>query len=152
MSAQQYYTDDCTIPVPAGFRDRSTNVLEWKTADGDSVALVIHRDELPLHEPEDRASGALLDQYVTRETRGYATKFPGLHMERDDVTTADSGFHMRRKAFRWRNEKDVLYHNQAFVLAGERIIVFTAAAKARHREAVDFLMDDALANFRMRGD
>ncbi len=47
MSTQQYYTDDCTIPVPTGFRDRSTNVLEWKTEDGDSIALVIHRDQLP---------------------------------------------------------------------------------------------------------
>ncbi len=35
--------------------------------------------------------------------------------------------------------EDVLYHNQAFVLAADRIIVLTAAAKARHREAVDFL-------------
>lgn len=152
MSTQPYCTDDCTIVLPTGFRDRSTNVLEWKTEDGESIALVIHRAELPMHDPEEGPTAALLDEYVARETREYGSKFAGMRMERDDTSHGDSGFPMRRKAFRWKGEHDVLYHNQAFVLTADRIIVFTAASKAKHRDAVDFLVDDALASFRVRGD
>lgn len=152
MSSQQYYTDDCTIPVPSGFRDRSTNVLEWKTPEGDSIALVIHRAELPLHDPAEGPTADLLEHYVREETKQYGTKFAGLHWERDDAAHGESGFPMRRKAFRWRNDFDVLYHNQVFILTADRIIVLTAASKAKHREAVDFLMDEALTSFRVRGD
>lgn len=152
MSMQQYYTDDCTIPVPSGFMDRTTNVLEWKTEEGDSVALVIHRAPRPPRELAPESDVSELEGYVAAETKDYTAKFAGLHMERDDVTSSDAGFPMRRKAFRWRNEKEVLYHNQAFVLTADRFVVLTAAAKARHREAVDFMMDNALASFRARGD
>lgn len=152
MSVQLYYTDDCSIPVPTGFIDRTTNVLEWKTESGDSVALVIHREVRSPPVSEDDSPDTELERYVARETRQYPTKFAGLHMERDELASSESGFPMRRKAFRWKHEHDVLYHHQAFVLTADRIIVLTAAAKARHREAVDGLMDDVLSSFRARGE
>jgi hypothetical protein len=152
MTTHPYYTDDCTLPVPAGFIDRSTNVLEWKLTDGDSVALVIHREQLPALAPEAPASEVDLNRFVEVQTRDYVSKFPGMRLERDEAASGDSSFPMRRKSFRWQHQNDVLYHHQVFVLTGERVIVFTAAGKARHRDTVDSLIDNALAGFRVRSD
>lgn len=152
MNDHSYFADDCTISVPAGFHDRSTNVLEWKTEEGDSLVLAIHRELLPPAAPEKKAPEFDLERFVAAQTKDYPAKFAGLRVERDEVAGSDAGFHMRRKAFRWQNKTEVLYHHQAFVLAGDRVIVLTAACKARHREAIDLLMDSVLANFRVRGD
>jgi hypothetical protein len=154
VSAHLYYADDCTLTVPAGFRDRTTNLLEWKTPEGDSIALAIQREPLPARPPEEALPpAAVLQQYVDEQTRTYPTQFAGFRLERDEVAAGDGGgFEMRRKAFRWKNGEDVLYHHQAFVIIGERILVLTAAAKARHRNAVDHLVEEALNDLRVRGD
>jgi hypothetical protein len=152
MSVHHYHTDDCTIPVPAGFVDRTTNVLEWKIEENESLVLVIHRELLPPSDPPDASPAVTLERFVARETKDYASKFAGLRFERDEAMGDDSGFPMTRKVFRWKKGADVLYHHQVFVLAGARVVVFTGAAKARHRESVDFMMDNALTNFRVRGD
>lgn len=154
MSAHLYYADDCTLTVPAGFRDRTTNLLEWKTPEGDSIALAIQRDPLPAPPTEEALPpAAALEQYVADQTRSYPTQFAGFRLERDEVTAGDAGgFEMRRKAFRWKNGEDVLYHHQAFVIVGEKILVLTSAAKARHRAAVDHLVENALNDLRVRGD
>jgi hypothetical protein len=151
VSVRTYYMDDCTIPVPAGFLDRTANVLEWKTAEEDSLALLIQREPLARLGAEE-APAAALQHYVSTQTKDYPSRFAGFCLERDEVAASDAGFEMRRKAFRWTSQEDVLYHHQAFVLVGEKVIVLTAAAKARHRAAVDTLLDGALADFRVRGD
>jgi len=145
MSAGAYWMDDCTIQVPPGYRDRTSHTLEWKTPEGDAVALIIQRDLLPPGAPAD------LQRYVAGQTADYPARFAGFHLELDEASDSDAAFPMRRKAFRWCKDQDVLYHHQAFVLAGDRIIVLTAAAKAAHRESVDALIDDALRSFAARG-
>jgi hypothetical protein len=152
MSLHSYLADDCSLPVPPGFRDRTTHVLEWKTPEGDSVVLVLHREMIP----EDPLPGDPqpfdLDRFVADQVKEYPSKFAGYREERDEVASADAGFRMRRKAFRWKSENDVLYHHQVFVLTGDRVIVLTAAAKAKHRAAVDEVLSTALADFRARGE
>jgi hypothetical protein len=153
MSVHAFYMDDCTLSVPEGFRDRTTNVLEWKTPENDTVVLIVQREPLPRPDPaRPFTPEAGLAQYVTAQTKDNASRFAGFRMERDEVAAGDWGFHIHRKAFRWRKDEDVLYHHQAFVLARDRFIVLTGAAKALHRASVDVLLDDVLASFRIRGD
>lgn len=153
MSDYAYFTDHCTISVPQGFRDRSMNLLEWTTPEGDSIALAIQREKLPGVEPSEVApTEADLARYVAQQVKGYPAQFAAFHLERDEVATGDWRFPMHRKAFRWRKEQDVLYHHQVFMLVGEHVVVLTGASKARHRDAVDVLIEDALRSFRVRGE
>jgi len=148
VSLHTYCMDDCTIHVPSGFRDRTNHVLEWKTPEGDAVALVLQRDAPG--EPPAGAPSIDLPRYVADQTRDYPIRFAGFHLERDEASDHGSGFPMCRKAFRWRKEQDVLYHHQAFVQVGDGFVVITAAAKAAHRESVDALLDDVLESFAAR--
>jgi len=145
---KRYYTDEALIPVPPGFVDRSTNVLEWTTPDGERLALVIHRQVL-----EGPGSGPELipafDALVERETKDYAVRFAGLRKEREDDETPDVAMPVRRRAFRFRHEEKVIYQCQAFVLLGRRVLVLTGAAAARHREAVDQMVDGAVAGLKV---
>jgi hypothetical protein len=145
MSGHAYWMDDCSIEVPEGYRDRTSHTLEWKTPEGDALALIVQRDLLPPGERPD------LQKYVASQTGDYAARFAGFSLERDDASSSDSAFPMRRKAFRWHKDHEVFYHHQAFVLAADRIVVLTAAAKAAHRGAVDALLEDALSTFAARG-
>jgi hypothetical protein len=179
MSARTYYMDDASIALPGGFIDRSSNILEWPLAGGDKLALVVQRERLPPggvvpaaaphshshgpHGSEERAphavaggdggasDGHAFDRYVADQTRVYPTQFSGFTLERDEAAVGGAAFEMRRKVFRWRYEQDVLYHNQVFVLLGSDVLVMTGSAKARHRDAVDEVVDGAVAALRMRG-
>lgn len=149
MKDKQFYTDEAIIPVPPGFTDRTTNVLEWTTPEGDSIALVIHRQVLTPTDPEGEVTIADFDAHVAQETKDYATRFAGLRSERDDDATPDTAMPVRRKAFRFRLDEKVVYQCQAFVLLGRRVVVFTAAAKAIHRESVDRLIDEAVEGLKV---
>lgn len=151
MSTRRFYMDDCTIPLPAGFRDRTVHVLEWQMEDGESIALVVQREALPASSDGEEAPEAAFARFVEGEVRDYPSQFDGFHRERDE-TAVGSGFEMRRIAFRWRKEREVLYHHQAFVLVGEGAVLFTGSSKALHRDAVDRLLEEALAGLRVRGD
>jgi hypothetical protein len=166
VSVRIYYMDDATLTVPAGYRDHTTHVLEWALEGGDKIALVIQRDRLPkagqeARSPgghshahaagEDEAHAGAFARYVAGQTRGYPAQFAGFHLERDEVLDGAS-FEMRCKVFRWRHEQDVLYHNQVFLLLGPDVLVLTGSSKALHRDAVDRLVDEALAGLRARGE
>ncbi len=151
MSARMYCMDDCTIPVPAGFRDRTVNALEWDTEDGDKIGLVIQRQPLPSFAPTG-ASGFALSAFVEAQTKDYPVQFAGFCLEREETAAADAPFEMQRKAFRWKHEQHVLYHHQAFVLIEARVVVLTGSGKARSRDAIDRLLDQVLADFQARGD
>ena len=152
MSIHAYYTDHCTIAVPQGFRDRSMNMLEWTTPEGDSIVLALQREKLPASgSGEEVPTAADLERYVAQQIKGYPAQFAGFHLERDEVAAGEWGFPMHRKAFRWRKDQDVFYHLQVFALVGEHVVVLTCASKARQRGAVDTLMEDALRSFRVRG-
>jgi hypothetical protein len=142
--------DDGTFTVPAGFRDRTVNALEWRTPDGEKLALIVQRE--PLVPRPDEEPSATLERHVATQTKSYPAQFTGYHVERSEVSAPDSAFEVRRLAFRWLNEQDLLYHHQAFVRMGERVLVLTSAAKARYRDAVDSLIDGALNDLRMRAD
>ena len=160
MSARIYYMDDCKIGVPAGFRDRTVNVLEWDTEDGEKVGLVIQREPVPDlgvagasgASGEAGAPAAVLSAYVAAQTQEYPAQFAGYHLERDEVAAAGVPFEIQRRAFRWKHEQHVLYHHQAFLLVGSTFIVLSGSGKARHREAIDRLLDQILADFHARGD
>jgi hypothetical protein len=178
VSARTYYMDDASIVVPSGYRDRTAHVLEWVLDDGDKISLIVQREPLrPAAAPDPGHGGhahavspdapdapvspdapvaaddaLALDRYVAAQTKVYPTQFSGFHLERSEAATSASGLEMRRKVFRRRQDQDVLYHNQVFILLGADVLGLTASAKALHRQAVDRLADEALAGLRIRGE
>ncbi len=140
-TSRTYHMDDCVISLPAGYKDRSVNVLEWKTPSGDSVALTVQRE--PLGE-------AQLEEYVVRETKEMPQTYRGFHVERDEAATLADAMAVWHKAFRWNKQTDVIYNHMAFVVAGPLVIIFVATAKARHREDADRVIDEAIQNLRIR--
>jgi hypothetical protein len=151
MSTRTYFMDDCTIPVPSGFRDRTVNVLEWEMEDGDKIGLVIQREPLPSFPPTE-VPRPTLESFVEAQTKDYPVQFAGFCLERDEAAAPGAPFEIQRKAFRWKHEQHVLYHHQAFVLVEAGVVVLTGSGKARHREAIDRLLDAVLADFHARGD
>lgn len=149
MSHKSYYTDEAIIPVPPGFVDRSTHVLEWTVADGERIGLLIHRQLLEPATLEGEARVQAFDALVVRETKDYPKRFGGLRWEREDDDTPDVAMPVRRRAFRFRHDESVLYQCQAFVLLGRRVVVMTAAAKAVHRDEVDRLIDEAITGLKV---
>jgi hypothetical protein len=149
-----YFMDDFTLELPEGFRDRSTHLLEWKTDDGDSVVLVAQREKLPGVDDSDESPPAvLLEQYVADQIKSYPSQFAGYRQESGEAAVSEGGsLAMRRIAFRWKKEQDVLYHHQAFVLSGKHVLVLTGAGRASHRDQVDRLLKEALDHLRVRGD
>jgi hypothetical protein len=150
----RYYMDDFTIDVPEGFRDRAVHVLEWRTDDGDVLALVAQREDLPSRGPDDATPPSVrFTQYVNLATKDYPKQLAGYREERSEASSpGERSFEMRRKAFRWKKDQDVLYQHQAFVLAGGKVLLLTCSGKARYRQAVDEVLDGALAHVRMRVD
>jgi hypothetical protein len=146
--------DDFTMEVPEGFRDRAVHLLEWRLDDGDSVALLAQREDLPHLGPDDTTPPSdLFARYVAEATKDYPIQFAGFREESSEVSASgDRSLEMRRKAFRWKKDQDVLYHHQAFVLAGRKVLLLTCAGKARRREAVDEILDAALNGIRVRAD
>lgn len=150
MNLQGYIMDDCGIEVPDGFRDRSVHVLEWTTPTNERIALVIAREVLDRREPDQPPTTEDLEKFVAAETSGFAARFAGFRSERDDGGVTKGGFPFRRKAFRWKQDAEVLYHHHAFVLLGDRVLVATASAKAREHAKVDAVMDRMLDKLRLR--
>jgi hypothetical protein len=149
VSHKSYYTDEAIIPVPPGFIDRSTHVLEWKAADGERIGLLVHRQQLEPATLEGEERTRAFDALVTRETKDYTKRFAGLRWEREDDETPDAAMPVRRRAFRFRHDDAVLYQCQAFMLLGRRVVVMTAASKAVHRDEVDRLIDEAIAGLKV---
>jgi hypothetical protein len=144
VSDRTYYMDDATITLPGGYVDHTTNALEWPIDGDQKVGLIIQRERLL------GASADALNRYVAKQTKGYPAQFSGYKLEQADVASAEAGFEMRRLAFRWQKEQEVLYHNQVFVLVRGDVMVMTASAKARYREAVNHLVEHALEGLRVR--
>jgi hypothetical protein len=151
VSLRTYYMDDATIAVPPGFVDRSVNVLEWPLEGGGKIMLVVQRERLPGSAGGDLPQGAL-SRYASAQTKDYPAQFAGFSLERDEVTSDGSGLEMRRMAFRWRREQEVLYHQQVFILAGADVLLVTASSNAEHREAVDRLTEDVITALRIRAE
>jgi hypothetical protein len=149
-----YYMDDFTIDVPEGFRDRAVHLLEWRTDKGDPIALVAQRDDLPSLGPDDATPPSVLfARYVSQATKDYPIQLAGYREEHSEVSVPSEGsLEMRRVAFRWKKDQDVLYDHQAFVLAGRKVLLLTCTGKARDRDAVDLILNGALERVRVRAD
>lgn len=139
-----YHFDEGVLSLPRGFRDRSTHTLEWTIDNSSVVVLVIQRERL---------GWGTFDDFVHKETHEYASEFLGF---RTDATPYPDPFDgklpLRRIAFRYKGDHEVLYHHQAFVFSAPLVLVFTVKSKAEHRGRADQLMKEALADLRFRED
>jgi hypothetical protein len=146
-----FHFDEGVVSLPRGFRDRSVQMLEWTVDNSSSLVLVIQRERLGAGGVA--GSPATLDAYVASETRDYPTRFLGYRLEETEYPDPfDGAYPIARRVFRWKNERDVLYNHQVFVLSAPLVLVFTVTAKAVHRERADKLVKDALVDLRFRED
>jgi len=143
-SDRVYHMDDCVLELPGGFVDRTLNVLEWPLESGDTVVLVVQREPL--------AEVLSFDQYIARETRSYPSQFAAFHEDGVERASVGDGIDVHHVKFRWKREQDVLYHHQAFVDAGTKVLVLTATGKASHRDDVDAAIERALGKLKFRED
>ena len=141
MSHLDYHMNECVLRVPAGFVDRSVNILEWTLASGEKLALIVQRQHVD--------QGVSLEAIVEEETREYAAKFVAYHLDRDEVE-AEGPVAVRRKVFRFKKEQDVFHNHQLFILDGAQLILVSASARAHHRGDVDQVVDECLAGLRLR--
>lgn len=139
-----YHFDEGVVSLPRGFLDRSTQTLEWGVDGAAPVVLVIQRERLGWGTFED---------FVRMETRDYPSEFLGYRAEEVDADDPFGGaLPLRRFAFRYKGDHDVLYHHQVFVFRAPLVLVFTVKATAEHRARADALLREALAELRFRED
>lgn len=137
-----YHFDEGVISIPRGFKDRSTHTLEWTLDSASRVVLVIQRERLGWGSFED---------FVLRETRDYGSEFLGFRAEEAEHPDPFQGaLPLRRIAFRYKGEHEVLYHHQVFVFSAPLVLVFTVKSKAEHRDRADGFLKEALADLRFR--
>lgn len=141
--SQKYHMDDCVIAIPAGSKDSSMNMLEWELEGGQRMSLVVQRGG-PL--------GAVTpEEFVESETKAYPTAFEGYRVEREAFEDGPwSGVVFHHKVFRWKKDADVFFNHQVFVFDGGKVILFTASARARHRDDVERLIETVLGELRFR--
>jgi hypothetical protein len=137
-----YHFDEGVLTLPRGFRDRSTHTLEWPIDNSSSVVLVIQRERL---------GWGTFDDFFRQETREYGAEFLGFRVEETEYPDPFEGsLPIRRMVFRYKGERDVLYHHQVFVFSAPLVLVFTAKATVIHRERADRIMKEALSGLRFR--
>lgn len=137
-----YHMDEGVLSIPRGFRDRSVHTLEWGIDSASSLVLVVQRERLGM---------GTFDDFVNAETREYASDFLGYRAEeihRPDPF--DGALPVRRIAFRYKGELEVLYHHQVFLFRAPVVLVFTVKSKAEHRDRADALLEKALADLGFR--
>jgi hypothetical protein len=139
---RDYHFDEGVLTLPRGFRDRTTNTLEWTIDNSTAVELVIQRTRL---------GWGTFDDFVHQETREYGADFLGFKAEETEYPDPfDGTLPLRRVVFRYKGERDVLYHHQAFVFSAPLVLVFTTKSTVVHRERADRIMKEALSGLRFR--
>lgn len=139
--AERYLTADAAFALPPGFADRSVNIFEWAIGtSGDRLGLVLQRDRVKTKD---------LEAYVAKETKPYATRFDGYKLDGEEMVESSiaEAFHKR---FRFKKDGDIVFMHQVFVLTGDRILLFTATAKAAHRETVEALVAELMGSLDLR--
>ncbi len=138
MDEYQYHIDEGSLSLPADFRDASVNVFEWMSPEG-ICTLTVQRE---------KKHGRSFEKMIEQTTAPYAKSFPAFAEEEPLAFELEVPTVGRR--FRWRNEKGVQYHHQAFVDLGDSMLVLTAGGSARTAERVDEVLLQALNGMRLR--
>jgi len=146
-----FHFDEGVVSMPGGFRDRSSQILEWTVDNTSSVVLVIQRERLTI-DPRTQLS-LTLDDVVARETGEYPTRFLGFRLDPNEFPDPTDGtLPLRRIVFRWKSDREVLYHHQVFVLSDQLVLTLTMSSSAAHRDRADHVIQEALSSLRFRED
>jgi hypothetical protein len=138
----RYFTSDAAFTLPDGLTDRTVNILEWTVErTSDRLTLLLQREKV--------TPAVSLEDFVSKHTRSYAGEFEAYHLEQQVARESDlaEAVHL---TFRFKKQHMVLYTHQAFVHVGPLILVFTASAKATHRDRVDELVDAVMRTLEIR--
>ncbi|UQA57166.1 DcrB-related protein [Polyangium aurulentum] len=141
MNTVTYYMDDVEVAVPAGYRDTTVHSLEWQTADGSRVALVVQRDQNPARPSVDQLFAIAMAEYGKR--------LPMLHVE--EPPAVELPVPHRLAAIRWKKDHDVVYQVQLFVQLADRNLIATFSARPSYREHIDTWVGEFCRSLMVRG-
>ena len=136
-----YHFDEAVLPVPAGFIDKSVQVMEWpSSAPGQGIMLVISR----------RAPFATFDDDIRRDIDETRTGLKACVVEADEPGEVGQ-LVAHYLTMRYVREGKALYHRQVFVQAAPtRLLTIFAVGPASTRSEIDDLFVSAIDGIRFR--
>jgi hypothetical protein len=138
---RSFQTDDLDLTLPAGFVDKSAQLLEWEV-EGGTVALGIQRDCSAQRPSAAELLAKLASEYERRLPQYVPEEFPS------DAISLD--LEHRLLAMRWRRQGQTVFQVQAFIERIDRLLVVTVSGEARHRAFVTQLMVTVLNELSLR--
>ncbi len=137
MSDYTYHLDEAVIRVPEGFLDRTMNVLEWVTPEGERVVLVIQRELSPA-----------LDEYVEQQIAEYPSRFSGYRLV--TAQKRGDGPPAIELAIRSRSDAGAMHHQQLFITIEQGVLIATATGKVAAADMCEKLIAELYASFQVR--
>lgn len=137
----RFHTNDVVLTVPQGFRDRSSQVLEWPNPSGQPLHLIMTRLEKRASELEKELAAAIRDLEIT---------FHGLSSV--DPPPLTTNFPLGQFACRFRREDKVFYQRLIFIGAESYILSIATIGPASQRSEIDDLTQNAIQNLLFRAN
>lgn len=135
-----YHFDEAVVAVPAGFEDRSVQVLEWKKGSAD-LPIVLCVSRRPLSLPFDEAVRIDIDQ-----TRA-GLKACALEKSAPGQVGEVAAHYL---ALRYVRDTQAIYHRQVFVDLRDKLLTVFAAGAASARQEIDELFEQTVEGIRFR--
>lgn len=139
MSRYPFHVDEAALDVPAGFIDRSVNVLEWTIEGDERLVLVIER--APAVES--------LDACVESHVGSYPSRYAGYKLLEVHHAEVD-GMRVIELEIRSRTDAGVMHHHQAFIEMSWGALILSATTKFAFAAQCEALVDGVLDTLRVR--
>ncbi|TWI50970.1 hypothetical protein IQ22_03670 [Pseudomonas duriflava] len=137
-----YQINEGSLTLPAGFQDRTINVFVPGDTAPFPFSLTVSRDTKPADEA--------LSEYVERQVELIAAKlakYKRLNSKSAMLSASAPLQGLQIDAQYKANGKDVYQRQAAFLIAPERVLVFTASGQTPFTTEQDALWNDFLSSF-----
>lgn len=136
-----FHVQEGSFEVPAGFADRSVEVLEWEEPAGERFSLSVAR--------QARAEGKSLREIVEAQIRELEESM-GPSEILGVAEGEASGVPVIEVRHRWVHEDGVVHNHHAFVGLPARLLVFTLATRPRNAARAAEIIEGLLETFEPR--
>jgi hypothetical protein len=137
----RYHTNDVVLVIPAGFKDRSSTILEWDGAPGQPIHLVATRADKPTLD---------VTKLLEDASREVEVSFHGA--TRVEPLALTTSFEVAQTAFRFRKDDRVYFQRLLFIAAEGYVLSISTLGPASMRAAVDELTQNAIQNLMFRAN
>lgn len=145
MTQDTFYFQEGHIAFPSGFEDRTANVFVPANTEI-SPSLSIARDRSEVNE--------ILKDYVTRQISLLRSRIPGHRVvQRTSVTLGgkEAGLEGEQMDAEYKTSGKVIRQRQAaFLIAPQRVLIFTASSPRAFDASFESLWQGWLASFQLR--